>query len=282
MKTKLDKNILVMAWLLPAALPVAPASLLAAATNYSTHADWITGLGSSTGVMALHFDGPTETDGKFVNDPTICPSYSSLGFTFLPFTGTAVYPVIARGQNWQIPDPNHDGLVANNSSPNPASDLDGRALKFDFNIPVKSVAITFNGPVYGGDGGYVQLFDTATNLIGESPICVAGGFIGMISDQLIKRVAIINTFTSDLTFGIWDLEYEPLDQPVPSLQIVRSGNQVVLSWPPLAIGYVVEAAGTIPTNQWLTLTNVPALVCGGWQISDDINAERRFYRLRKP
>ena len=144
------------------------------------------------------------------------------------------------------------------------------------------MAITFNGPYLDGDGGYMQLFDSATNLIGQSPVSVAGGYIGMISDELITRVAIVNTFGTDILFGIWNLEYEPLGQPAPTLRIARSGDQVTLSWTPLAVGYMVETTALLMTNQWGRTTNLPELVCGGWQAGDETDAEVRFYRLRKP
>ena len=79
-----------------------------------------------------------------------------------------MYPKVYRGQGYQISDPNRDGLVANSPSPNPVSDLDGRAIRFEFDRPVRAVGLFFNGPLQGGDGGYLKVFDSATNLIGQS------------------------------------------------------------------------------------------------------------------
>ena len=176
-------------------------------TSYLNQPDWLAAAGGTNSLTVFSFQGPTETGGKFANDPTIVPSYASQGVVFLPFTGTAIYPVIARGQQYQISAPNHDGLLANNSSPNPTSDLEGRAIKFDFNIPVKSVGLNFNGPLEGGDYGYLEAFDTFGNLIGQTPVCVAGGFVGLVSDTPVTEVHVVNTGNADITFGIWDLQF---------------------------------------------------------------------------
>ena len=181
-------------------------------TSFTNRSDWVTVVGGETGLTVLHFDGPTETNGKDVNDPSIVPSYAQQGVVFLPFLGVTNYPKVYRGQAYQISDPNRDGLVGNNPSPNPTSDLEGRAIRFDFNVAVRAVGVWFNGPLLGGDGGYLKLFDAATNLIGQSVISDAGGFVGVISERLICRVSVVNTFNSDITFGIWDLQFLSIPQ----------------------------------------------------------------------
>ena len=203
MKTKLNPSIaLAIAGWLGFAI-----GARAGITSYLNQPDWLAAAGGTNTLTVLSFQGPTETGGKFANDPTIVPSYASQGVVFLPFTGTAVYPVIARGQQYQIAAPNHDGLLANNSSPNPTSDLEGRAIKFDFNIPVRSVGVFFNGPISGGDCGYLEAFDTFGNLIGQTPVCAAGGFAGLVSDAPVTEVHVVNTGNADITFGIWDLQF---------------------------------------------------------------------------
>ena len=176
-------------------------------TSYLNQPDWLAAAGGTNSLTVFSFQGPTESGGKFANDPTIVPSYASQGVVFLPFTGTAVYPVTTRGQQYQISAPNHDGLMANSSCPNPTSDLEGRAIKFDFNIPARSVGVNFNGPILGGDYGYLEAFDTFGNLIGQTPACVAGGFVGLVSDAPVTEVHVVNTGNADITFGIWDLQF---------------------------------------------------------------------------
>ena len=173
--------------------------------TYHSQPDFQAAVGGPTQLTVFHFDGPTETNGKAANNPTIVPSYSSQGVDFLPFTGTSVFPTIARGQGFQIPDPNRDGLLVNAASPNPTSDLDGRAIKFDFHIPARSVGV-FTNKLLDGDGGFLQAFDPSMNLIGQVNID-PGIFAGIVTDRDISRVSIVNTFNSDITFGIYDLQF---------------------------------------------------------------------------
>jgi hypothetical protein len=180
---------------------------IAGFTSYFDQPTWLAAAGTTNSLTVFSFQGPTELNGKFANDPTIVPSYASQGVVFLPFTGTTVYPVIARGQQFQISAPDHDGLLANSSSPNPTSDLEGRAIRFDFNIPVRSVGVNFNRPLLGGDYGYLEAFDSFGNLIGQTPVCVAGGFVGLVSDTPVTEVHVVNTGNADISFGIWNLQF---------------------------------------------------------------------------
>jgi hypothetical protein len=104
-------------------------------------------------------------------------------------------------------------LVANNNTPNPVSDLDGRAIRFNFNKPVQSVGAYFNGPLNDGDLGFLRIYDASFNVIGTSALSEAGGFIGVQSDQLIGRVEVVNTLNDDILFGIWDLQFSPIPEP---------------------------------------------------------------------
>jgi hypothetical protein len=110
-------------------------------TSFTSRADWVPAAGGEPGLTILHFDGPTETNGKDVNDPTIVPSYAQQGVVFLPFLGTTVYPKVYRGQAYQISDPNRDGLVGNTPSPNPVSDLEGRAIRWQPVLSAEAVPV---------------------------------------------------------------------------------------------------------------------------------------------
>ncbi len=236
-------------------------------TSYLNQPDWLAAAGGTNSLTVFSFQGPTETDGKFANDPTIVPSYQSQGVVFLPFTGTGVFPQIHRGQQYQISAPNHDGLLANNSSPNPTSDLEGRAIKFDFNVCVKSVGANFNGPLEGGDYGHLEAFDANGNLIGQTSDCVAGGFVGLVSDTPIAEVHVVNTGNADITFGIWDLQFARLSGPVPPrLNGSYANGRLVydpntdLTWfqPPYATMNWYDALN------WATNLNISGVT--GWQL----------------
>lgn len=195
---------------------VVPATAKADVSLFHRQPDWLAAVGGASAGTVLHFDGSTEANGLPANDPAISPSYASLGVVFLPFTGTSVFPAIARGQGFQIPDPARDGLLANNPSPNPVTDLDGRAIRFDFAIPAKSVGV-FTNRAQGGDGGYLEAFDAAMASIGKVDLA-PGVFGGILSDRVIARASIVNTFDDDIRFGIWDLQFSqnglpPIPEP---------------------------------------------------------------------
>lgn len=251
--------------------------------SFTNHTAWVAAVGGASDLTVLHFDGPTETHGKYVNDPSLVSAYAELGVIFLPFRGTSVYPQIHRGQGFQISDPARDGLVVNVPSPNPVWDLEGRAIRFDFTGPVRAIGLWFNGPIWGGDGGYLQLYDAQTNLIGDSATSAAGGFVGVISPRLIRRVHVVNTFDYDATFGIWDLQFLAL----PQLTVARTANNiVVVSWPlATAEAWLLEATSSALPDALPAWTPIPPpfLTLGGNRLFiEPATLNNKFYRLRKP
>ncbi len=187
----------------------------AATRTYTDQATWQAAVLGAANVTAFHFDGATELNGRTAVDPLITPSYSSQGVDFLPFRGTEVYPQIARGQGYQIPDAARDGLLTNAASPNPTSDLMGRAIRFDFNIPTNAVGVFTNRfplEAPSGDGGYLEALDASQNVIGQVDLG-AGIFGGLITDVPIAHVNIVNTWNYDIQFGIWDLQFAKTPAP---------------------------------------------------------------------
>lgn len=181
----------------------------AATRTYTDQAIWQAAVLGAANVTVFHFDGPTELNGRTAVDPLVTPSYSSQGVDFLPFRGTEVYPQISRGQGYQIPDAARDGLLTNAASPNPTSDLMGRAIRFDVNIPTNAVGVFTNRfPLDSpsGDGGYLEALDASHNVIGQVDLG-AGIFGGLITDVPIAHVNIVNTWNDDIQFGIWDLQF---------------------------------------------------------------------------
>ncbi len=69
----------------------------------------------------------------------------------------------------------------------------------------------------------------------------------------------------------------------PMLSISPVGNQVVISWPTNAVGFVLEAnTNLVVSNAWTTVTNTP--VVGGTQytVTNSSSIANKFYRLRNP
>lgn len=198
---------------------------------------------------------------------------------FLPFKGTTIYPKIARNQQYQISSPNHDGLLANNSSPNPTSDLEGRAIRFQFIIAVRAIGLHFNGPLMGGDMGYLEAFDSSGKVIGQTAISEAGGFVGLVADTEIAEIQVVNTGNADIAFGIWDLQFK--EAPV-SLRIKASPTGATLSWPATAQNYILENSGQLLPTGWEAVTTQSVQVDNELTVPIETTAPRRFFRLRRP
>ena len=68
----------------------------------------------------------------------------------------------------------------------------------------------------------------------------------------------------------------------PNLSISRAGNNVNLSWPVSAAGYVLESASAASGGAW-TAVATPAVVAGDKNtVAVDSTTGTKFYRLRKP
>jgi hypothetical protein len=160
---------------------------------------------SCSPIHALWFDGPTEKNGLLVTDKSIMPPYSMLGVDFLPYLKSSVVPYIARGQSYQMNVPGHDGMLINGNSPNPTSDLAGRAFRWKFNGT--------NGPIYNvgmhvnlGDGGYLEAYDAEGNSIAKAPLS-SGGFAGIQTDLPIAAASFFCTFNGDIVCGMYGLQF---------------------------------------------------------------------------
>jgi sugar lactone lactonase YvrE len=68
----------------------------------------------------------------------------------------------------------------------------------------------------------------------------------------------------------------------PRLQIVRSMDGVVLSWPCSASNYVLETSGELAvSNNWVAVRSAPVIVGGQLTATNPPNSMQRFFRLRK-
>ena len=66
----------------------------------------------------------------------------------------------------------------------------------------------------------------------------------------------------------------------PKLSAIRSGGNIVLSWPASDFGFAVQSkSGVASGTSWTTLTNAPALVGTNWQVSLPVSGAARFFQL---
>jgi hypothetical protein len=69
--------------------------------------------------------------------------------------------------------------------------------------------------------------------------------------------------------------------PLPTLQILLTANQVILSWPTTASNFVLETSPTIePAAAWSPLTNGVAISGNSCYLTNAVDAGVAFFRLR--
>lgn len=181
---------------------------------------WITAAGGAPDLF-FHFDQSSTGDNTVAQGTSVnalVDFYADQGIEFLPFLGTEIFPIILRNQSYQMSNSTgvdghdagreRDALLGNHSSPNVTSNLEGRAIIFNFLVPVNSFGVRVNN----GDGGIVNAYDVNDQLI-ISQALPNGGFAGIFSgDVLIDRISIVNTFDWDIQFGLYDFQYHTVDE----------------------------------------------------------------------
>jgi len=70
--------------------------------------------------------------------------------------------------------------------------------------------------------------------------------------------------------------------PPPSLSVALSDTNVVVSWPAVAFGYVLQSRTNLTTNSWLTVTNAPVLGGGSYSLTLGATNQSRYFRLFSP
>ena len=69
----------------------------------------------------------------------------------------------------------------------------------------------------------------------------------------------------------------------PLLSIGKTESQVVVSWPTNSTGYVLESCGSLGGNAgWAAVTPDPVIVGDSFFVTNAVEGDSRFYRLRKP
>ena len=85
-----------------------------------------------------------------------------------------------------------------------------------------------------------------------------------------NRASVVMTVVSDAsrTLGI---------------RLASGSENVVVSWPTSAVSLTLQFLDAIsPTNFWLPVTNVPAILSGRNTVTNDASSGKRFFRLQRP
>jgi uncharacterized repeat protein (TIGR03803 family) len=72
-----------------------------------------------------------------------------------------------------------------------------------------------------------------------------------------------------------------LPATLPALNIVRSGDSVVLSWSVTAADATLEMANSLPAQTWSTVQTTPIQIGDQEVVTHDLTSENQIFRLRK-
>lgn len=135
---------------------------------------------------------------------------------------------VLAGNDFQTLKANRDRIIANGSG------FGVGDLVADFTNSVNGIGAWTNlHPTLGGDGGEIIAYDGAGVEIGrvafgQSPAS-AGGFSGLITDELIKSVEITCTFDNDLKCGVYDIQFGTVI-PIPAAVWLFGSGLGLLGW----------------------------------------------------
>jgi len=132
-------------------------------------------------------------------------------------------------------------------------------------VSVANSSGTYSYSLINSTTGSIQISDS---ILGASAVYVA------FSDANTGGYAIKPISTGGFQIGHFEL--------LPSLQISRFGNQIVLSWPTNSVGFTMEYATNLPATSWISNSSSPAIVSGQYTATNTISDNARFYRLQKP
>jgi sugar lactone lactonase YvrE len=170
-----------------------------------------------------------------------------------------------------------------------SGDADGTGINARFDYPT-GVAIDGAGDVYVADHGN----NTIRKILSDGSVSTLAGLVGGGSSDGTGTDAQFwspsgMAVDSDGNVYIADTGNNTIRVGrigvfgIPSLQIYKSVNQMILSWPKSGLGYVLEANATLtPATSWSVLTNAPGTAGLNFILTNNIIGTPRFYRLHKP
>jgi hypothetical protein len=156
-----------------------------------------------------------------------------------------------------IADPNQDGkldlIVAN-------------ALSGDISLLLGKGDGTFGPPASYYSGGV-------------HPICLASGDLN--ADGNLDAV-VGNYNSSSISVFLASDILNTCSAPVTNLWVSRTENQLQVKWPLSSAAFALESALTVESAQWQVVSKLPRTNRGFLEITYPLDAEQRYFRLRKP
>jgi len=116
-------------------------------------------------------------------------------------------------------------------------------------------------------------------LLAGSPAIDQGKSLGLSTDQRGAQRPFNWPSTPNASGGDGS-DIGAFELNAPALNITRSGNSVVLSWPASFSGSQLQSATNLPAGtNWTPVTGTPALAGGQYYLTNTASAPRTFYRL---
>ena len=130
-----------------------------------------------------------------------------------------------------------------------------------------------NGFPFTGDLGKVD--------VGNSVVVTLT--VAAQSPGMITNIATVASLYPDPLPGNNSATNTTYVQPLPLLSIRRSGaEQIRITWPAALTNYGLEFKPLLETTpSWLSLTNLPNLVCSEYRLIETNSEPMRYYRLRR-
>ncbi|MEO5802064.1 MAG: delta-60 repeat domain-containing protein [Verrucomicrobiota bacterium] len=155
------------------------------------------------------------------------------------------------------------------------------------NTTVQTVVVQTDGKILAG-GGFTFIGGQSrgrfarldTNGVADSFDPNAGGTVSTIALQTDGKIVAGGTFTTMSTQPRGRVARFATPQPILNIQRVANTN-VVLSWATNLTSFTLEANTNLSTNVWSVVSPAPAVSGTNNVVTNNINGQARFYRLRQ-
>ncbi len=153
---------------------------------------------------------------------------------------------------------------------------DAVAMAFDFTVagdPMDDVLVCgiVETNLFSLEAKYVP-----TNTVSASRLIDVSAWAGT-TNQLF--FGFMGGTSTNATLQIENIRFYSV--ATPRLEITRSGDTTLLSWPSTAGGYVVETTPTLTSPTWESISIAPAIAADRYVLMNSWSEPSRFFRLRQ-